>query len=257
MNVMELTTINSMAFKSFFNSIKNVLTDVTMKFAATGLELVDIDEKQKFLINLNMDASNFEKYAITKSNIIIGINVFNFFKSIKSVKTDDTLRIYIQEEDYAHGIVSHINIQFVNITTKQVKTQKLKLIEPDAVLLEFPTNLPSSCVVKMGSREFQKLIKDQSQLASVINIKTTDKGLHFLCVGDFSSVETHKPTEFIKAPTDEIDNMYLTKYLTQAIKSTALSESVEIYLDQTTPLLLKYDVSNLGTVMFCIASLDK
>ena len=55
MNVFEFTTINSMAFKSFFNSIKNVLTDVTMSMKPDGLEITNIDDKQTFLINMTMN----------------------------------------------------------------------------------------------------------------------------------------------------------------------------------------------------------
>ena len=57
--------------------------------------------------------------------------MFHLFKLINSIDNDDTLTIYIENNDYADGIVSHLALKFENGEIKQCKTQKLRLIEPE------------------------------------------------------------------------------------------------------------------------------
>ena len=57
--------------------------------------------------------------------------MFHLFKLINSIDNDDTLTIYIENNDYYDGIVSHLALKFENGDIKKCKTQKLKLIEPE------------------------------------------------------------------------------------------------------------------------------
>ena len=77
--------------------------------------------------------------------------MFHLFKLINTIDNDDTLTIYIEEKDYSDGIVEYLGLKFENGDIKQMKTQKLKLIEPDEEELDMPSvkfssviNLPSS-----------------------------------------------------------------------------------------------------------------
>ena len=49
---------------------------------------------------ISLRASNFEFYECKKEKIIIGVNMFHLFKLINSIDNDDTLTIYIENNDF-------------------------------------------------------------------------------------------------------------------------------------------------------------
>ena len=64
--------------------------------------------------------------------------MFHLFKLINTIDNDETLTIYIENDDYNDGIVEYLGLKFENGDIKQCKTQKLRLIEPDTEELNVP-----------------------------------------------------------------------------------------------------------------------
>ena len=83
-----------------------------------------MDKSHTILAHLFLDASKFEEYYCKYDKIIIGVNMFHLFKLINSIDNDDTLTIYIDENEYSDGIVDNY-IQFENGDVRQVKEQNL------------------------------------------------------------------------------------------------------------------------------------
>ena len=52
--------------------------------------------------------------------------MFHLFKLITSIDNDDTLTIYIENDDYVDGVVTELGLKFENGDIKQCKKQKLK-----------------------------------------------------------------------------------------------------------------------------------
>lgn len=117
--------------------------------------------------------------------------MFHLFKLINSIDNDDTLTIYIENADYAEGIVSHLALKFENGEIKQCKTQKLRLIEPDPEELEYP-DVKFSSIINLPSADFQKIIRDMSCISDKIEIKSVGNELIFKCSGQFASAEIHR-----------------------------------------------------------------
>ena len=98
--------------------------------------------------------------------------MFHLFKLINSIDNDDTLTIYIEESEYSDGIVNYLGLKFENGDIQQSKNQKLKLIEPDEEELELPS-VQFSSVINLPSTDFQKIIRDLSNISERLEIKVS------------------------------------------------------------------------------------
>ena len=220
-----------------------------------------MDKSHTILAHLYLPAQNFEFYECKKEKIIIGVNMFHLFKLINSIDNDDTLTMYIENNDYIDGIVSHLALKFENGNIKQCKTQKLKLIEPDQEELTYP-DVKFSSIINLPSGDFQKIIRDLSCISEKLEIKSVGNELIFKCFGQFASAEIHRAEtdggmEFkVKQDSSKIiQGEFSLKNLGYFIKCTNLCPQIEIYLENDLPLVVKYDVASLGSIRLCLSSL--
>ena len=98
---------------------------------------------------------------------------------------------YIEENEYSDGIVDYLGLKFENGDIKQCKNQKLKLIEPDEEELEVP-GVKFSSVINLPSADFQKIIRDLSNISERLEIKSVGNELIFKCQGPFAFAEIRR-----------------------------------------------------------------
>jgi proliferating cell nuclear antigen len=187
--------------------------------------------------------------------------MFHLFKLINSIDNDDTLTIYIENDDYVDGITSHLGLKFENGDIRQCKTQKLRLIEPETDELEVPDVVFSS-IINLPSSDFQKIIRDLSCISDKLEIKSVANELIFRCSGQFASAEIHRmesdgSMEFIlkQDASKIIQGEFSLKNLGYFIKCTNLCSQIEVYLENDLPLVVKYNVASLGEIKLALAPL--
>ena len=220
-----------------------------------------MDKSHTILVHLSLEAHNFELYECKMDKIIIGVNMFHLFKLINSIDNDDTLTIYIEEADYTDGIVQYLGLKFENGSIKQHKIQKLRLIEPDSDELAVP-DVKFSSVLNLPSVDFQKIIRDLSCISDKLEIKSVGNELIFKCSGQFASAEIHRAESdgsmsFVvqQEAKKVIQGEFSLKNLGYFIKCTNLCPQIEVYLENDLPLVVKYNVASLGTIMLCLSNL--
>ena len=136
--VLIIKTVQIAPFRTLMTALKDILLETNITFKKDGIRIINMDKSHTILAHLFLDANKFEHYYCKYPKIIIGVNMFHLFKLINSIDNDDTLTIEIDESEYTDGIVDHLGLKFENGDIKQVKEQKLKLIEPDEEELELP-----------------------------------------------------------------------------------------------------------------------
>jgi proliferating cell nuclear antigen len=260
-NVLTIKTVQIAPFRTLMTALKDILLETNISFQQDGIRIINMDKSHTILVHLYLAASNFEFYECQKEKIIIGVNMFHLFKLINSIDNDDTLTIYIENNDYFDGIVSHLALKFENGEIKQCKTQKLKLIEPEQDELEVP-DVKFSSILNLPSTDFQKIIRDLSCLADKVEIKSVGNDLFFMCQGQFASAVIHRSEadesmKFIlkQDPSKVIQGEFSLKNLGYCIKCTNLSQQIEIYLENDLPLVVKYNVASLGELKMAIVPL--
>ena len=260
-NVLTIKTVQIAPFRTLMTALKDILLETNITFDKTGIRIINMDKSHTILAHLCLNAENFEFYECKKDKIIIGVTMFHLFKLINTIDNDDTLTIYIENADYVDGIVSHLALKFENGDIKQCKTQKLRLIEPEMEELQYP-NVKFSSIINLPSSDFQKIIRDLSCISDKIEIKSVGNELIFKCSGQFASAEIHRAESdgnmgfILKQDASKIiQGEFSLKNLGYFIKCTNLCSQIEVYLENDLPLVVKYDVASLGSIMLCLSSL--
>jgi proliferating cell nuclear antigen len=242
-------------------ALKDILIETNITFQPDGIRIINMDKSHTVLVHLYLPSTNFEFYECKKDKIIVGVNMFHLFKLINCIDNDDTLTIYIENSDYADGIVSHLALKFENGEIKQCKTQKLRLIEPEEEELNYP-EVQFSSVINLPSTDFQKIIRDLSCISEKIEIKSVGNELIFKCSGQFASAEIHRAESdggmeyILKQDSSKIiQGEFSLKNLGYFIKCTNLCSQIELYLENDLPLVVKYNVASLGEIKLCLCAL--
>jgi proliferating cell nuclear antigen len=133
----------------------------------------------------------------------------------------------------------------------------LKMLDIDEDELRIP-NIQLDSVITMQSNDFQRMCRDMMNISDIIEITSDNNQLKLSCNGDFASQETviGEANHGLRCTTQQeepVSGRYSLKYINLFTKSTNLSNLLEIYLKPNFPLMLKYNVANLGDIMFCLA----
>tara|TARA_B100000886_G_scaffold71038_2_gene45203 strand:+ start:21099 stop:21911 length:813 start_codon:yes stop_codon:yes gene_type:complete len=260
-NVLTIKTVQISPFRTLMTALKDILLETNISFQKDGIRIINMDKSHTILAHLYLAAENFELYECEEEKIIIGVNMFHLFKLINSIDNDDTLTIYIERSDYSDGITSHLGLKFENGDIKQCKTQKLRLIEPDAEEMTIP-DVQFSSIINLPSSDFQKIIRDLSCISEKLEIKSVGTELIFKCQGQFASAEIHRAEsdgsmEFLmkQDASKIVQGEFSLKNLGYFIKCTNLCSQIEMYLENDLPLVVKYHVASLGEIKLCLAPL--
>ena len=241
---MKLVTIQASAVKSTFEVLKDILNDINVYFKPDGVYITTLDTARTSLVDMFLDAENFEEYQCECDEIIAGINISNTFKLLKTITNNDVLSIEIITKEY-------MNIEITSESKKTSTKFQLKLLDINESRIEVP-EIEMSTVTTLPSTDFQRLCRDMSNIGTDIEIKRNGKEICFSCQGDFANQETS-----IETPDEsqEISGLYSLKYLNIFTKATSMCASVQIIQETGNRfLILKYNVANLGELKFYLAT---
>ena len=259
-NKLTIKTVQIAPFRILMAALKDILLETNIVFTKQGIKIINMDKTHTILVHLFLKAENFEFFECKEEKIIVGVNILHLFKLITTIDNDDTLTIYIENDDYNEGIVTELGLKFENGNIKQSKIQKLKLIEPEQDELEIP-DVKFSSVINMPSNDFQKIIRDLAAISEKIEIKSVEDELIFKCSGQFAKAEIRRSENnanmqiLNKQHNKIIQGEYSLKNLLYFIKCTNLCNQIEIYLENNRPLIVKYNVASLGEIKMCLSSL--
>ena len=259
--ILNIKTVQISPFRTLMTALKDILLETNITFTPSGIKIINMDKSHTVLVHMMLLAENFELFSCKTDKIIIGVNMFHLFKLITSIDNDDTLTIYIDNNDYNDGIVSYLSLKFENSDIKQCKIQKLRLIEPDNDILEYP-DVTFSSTINLPSSDFQKIIRDLSAISDRLEMKSVGSELIFKCSGNFASAEINRAEsdggmEFLTKQSNSkiIQGIFSLKNLGYFIKCTNLCNQLEIYLENDLPLVVKYNVASLGEIKLCLSPL--
>ena len=251
MNLLEFHTVQASAFRILIEALKEILTDANFEFDENGLKIVAMDSTHTVLVHLRLNSENLEKY-VCKQKQTLGINLLNFYKLMKIMGNNDTLKLYVTDDN-----TSVLNIEIENSDKNSVTKFKLNLMDLNNKQIDIP-QAEFESVITMPSVDFQKICRDMSNISDEIEIKSVGDQLIFSCKGQFAEQETSVGTSngglsFLHNDQVLIQGIYSLNYLVLFSKCTNLCNSVEIYLKNDFPLITKYNIASLGEIKLCLA----
>ena len=251
--IVEAKTVQTGAIKQCNEALKEILTDANIEWSDKGLKIITLDPSNTILVHLKLEKENFE-YFYCKHKIFVGINVLNLFKLLRTLTNNDALTLFIEEDN-----INQLGIRIENGEKNTLTTYYLNLIEVDETSYQIPPAQFES-IITMPSGEFNKICRDMSNLTDIIEIKSVGSQLIFSCKGDFATQETimgetDSGLTFVKSCGEEniIQGHYNLKHLVLFTKCTNLCQSIEMYMKNNFPIVIKFTVGSLGSLKLALA----
>lgn len=255
--ILVIQTVQSNVIKTLCDVLKETLNDVNFIFTPAsndgtegGLRVMAMDGSHVALVHLRLYPDRFETYRCDEKTQV-GLNMNNLFKLIKIVTNMDIVTFFIKASNR-----HELGVKIENSDKNTSTTFHLKMLDIDEDELRIP-DIQLESVITMQSNDFQRMCRDMLNISDIIEITSVNNELKMSCNGDFAAQETviGEATHGLKFTNcdEEISGRYSLKYINLFTKSTNLSNILEIYLKPNFPLMLKYNVANLGDIMFCLA----
>lgn len=253
-----IRTVQSSAVRILIEALKEILSEANFQFDETGIRVITMDSSHSMLVHLKLDAEKFQTFHCPQKTII-GVGLLNLYKMIKTLNNSSILSLFIEKHDE-----NRLGIRIENNEKCSSTVYKLNIMDLNNEVLTFPPAEFAS-VITMPSSDFQKICRDMYNLSDLIEIKSIDEKLILSCQGDFAEQETvlyndsgesgEGSNSFTIEHTGEniIQGVYNLKYLVLFTKCTNLSNSIEIYMKNDFPLILKYSCASLGNIKLVLA----
>jgi len=283
------------AIKSLIEALKEIFRDVCIKFTPKvtkplesdptktrttgGMYITALNSNSNILVRLHLEADKFCYYKCTpeanKNYIMLGVNMSNLFKLIKFLNNDDELYMIYNKMNR-----NLLNLQYVNNQKRFTSNYYLNLLDlkEDNIVIG---KQKFDFVITMPSNDFHSLIKNMSIISEKVDIKfinTNDNySLIFSCTGEFASQESvfHGSTSVQSEnnminvvknddeddPTtkndDIIQGVYALNALSLFSRCSSLCPTIELYIRNDSPLVIKYRVADMGSVHLILSPMNE
>jgi len=249
--VLLLKSIQGNAIRTLFEVLKEIVHDVNLRIDSTGVKLLTLDGARCALVYMRLRADAFEEFRC-EGSFNLGINMASMFKLVKTSGSHDTITLYMDS-----ATNNELGIKIQNAEKNSVTDFKLKLLDVDDEIMTLP-DVEFESVITMPSAFFQRMCRDMLNISDTIVIKSCGSQLVLGCNGDFARQETvigeTDAGMNIAAKTDKtIEGRFSLKYLSLFCKASNLSNTIELFLKESYPLILKYNVASLGELRFGVA----
>ena len=257
-NIFEIKTVQSGAFRTLIEALKEILTEANIEVDPQGIKIMAVDETHTVLVYMRLHSDKFETFYCPAKHVL-GVNMIYFFKLIKTMGNNDSLSLYLPANN-----PNKLGIRMDNAEKSTVTNYFLKLFDTDVEDIQIPS-LNFTSIIHMPSVDLQKICRDMNALGEKLDVEITSSAtdLIFKCIGDFAEQETiisentmnsnmkvHKSSE---NAVEIVQGIFQLKHLVLFTKCTSLCPSIEIYLKNDYPLILRYIVANLGEIKLVLA----
>ena len=244
--------MQSSVFRTLIDATKEIVVDANIVFDPRGILVKTIDESCNAMIHMRLNGDKFEEYICT-GTFVCGVSLLHLYKLLKTMSTTDVLMMYQRKGTNDLGIRIEHN--------KRAKTNLFKLHLLDLNKREFEPFAPEfDQAIRINSSEFHKIIREMKDISPQIDIRCHDTTLSFKSVnGSFADAEMFlaiAPNEGSRS-SKLVQGIFCLRYLSMFTKCTPLSRDVNIYLKNDYPLILQYQVSDLGMIQLVLMMEDR
>ncbi|XP_019104903.2 proliferating cell nuclear antigen-like [Beta vulgaris subsp. vulgaris] len=252
--MLELRLAQGNLLKKVLEPIKDLVNDANFDCTPTCLSLQG-HTPMAFVV-LSLRAEGFEHYKCDR-NISMGMNLTYMAKMLKCADNDDIITIKADDDES-----DKVHFVFENPNQSKISDLEMNLMDIDSERLGIPEG-EHHATVRMPSAEFSRICKDLSSIGDTVEISVTEEGLKFSTTGEFASANIicKHNTKVEKAEEATIIEMnkavslpFALRYMNSFIKATPLSNTVTISLSSEFPLMVQYDIAEMGYIRFYLAS---
>jgi len=234
-------------FKRTIELIKDILEDINIKFIKDkGIQIISLNEMKTEIVNLILYSNNFEKFVCDKTTII-RLNIKILYKLIKNIDKNDLLNLNINDDS--------MNILNVNIKGKSIKTCELNLLELEEDH-DLKLSLDNDLKITMLSNDFYDISKEFVGMSDYI-LFNVNKDVNIEGSGKIAKIKFKLNDIEIENKEDSTvsEKFEITDILVFS-KFYKLSENINIYLKKESPIILHYNIKNMGNLFLYITPIN-
>lgn len=257
--IFEFKTLKGVIIKNLIEVVKQYIKETNLYISSEGVKISSIDSSKNSFTFIKLEADKFESFECTEK-CVVGVNIEYLYKSIKHCDRKEVLSMYILENDD--------DFLYLEITNPIVgksrvyKIQRLSLDNDDNFNVE---NIQFDYVINIPTFQFQKIIKDMGILGGkIVEIKSIGKQLIFECNDGIVQSTTRlneiqegceenneydlsdKSIKFEQTNNKIVQGKFKLVCLMDFIKSSQLCDNMNLLLANDKPLVLEYNIANLG-----------
>ena len=255
--ILEVHTVQVQGFKGTLEAIKDLLNECNIHFDKYGMKIKTIDGRHIALVHIRYDYDKFD-FFYCERDLSIGVNIANLLKVLKNVGQNDTLQLFVKRDDYDRA-----GIRIQNAEKGAVHEFYIKLMDLDDNDIDIPETEFAN-IISMPSSDLHSLCKQYKEFATEIDIKSVGDKVIFSFTGQETTGKSilHNNENGLLVQKVDIDGdggdeivqaKFILKYLVLFSKAYNLSNTVEIFLKNDYPMVLKYTIADLGTLKYCLA----
>lgn len=257
----EARLLQGSVLKKILEAIKDLVNEANFDCSSTGIKLQAMDSNHVSLVALNLKSEGFEHFRADRK-LALGINLGSMSKILKCSGNDDIITLKAEDSGDA------VTFMFESPKQTRISHFSLKLMDIDSEHLGIPST-EYKCVVKMPSTEFQRIVKEIATMGDTCKISTSKDGVKFSVSGDLGTgsivckqtatdddneEESDKDNDKITIKMEEeVSLRFALRYLNFFAKATSLSPYVSLKMSPDVPLVVEYDMGDMGTLRFYLA----
>lgn len=259
------TTTNGVAFRAVWDAQAHTgLREVTLRIDAEGITITTITPAQNMVVHVLLEQSSFGDWGLQEQEVLVPITLAAVQRALRGVTNKDTITLSIAYDD-----PKHLLFRVFNEFTQTCVVHKVLILVMPYEKITIPDKQVDRQVC-MPSNEFAKYIKDFSPLAKTLGFFVDANTFCITADGDMcESKAVIRPKENIRGEKygngtisiglgrngrKTAGGQYNSKYLMSVIKATNLDEQVYLYLTDEAPLLIRYNVGIMGSIVFILAN---
>ena len=260
-----MRTSQAMAIKVAIEALKELLSEVNFYIFKDGI--IEVTTKNKFAnIIIIMRLAKFEIFHCDEDKII-GVNIDGLNKILKSVSNNDVLTLYLGKNKTDE---LGIEIDKPEDAYRFTYNERLMDLEADDDVRNKLQDINYKSIIKISSNVFPSICK-QMMIGggSKVSIISKNNSLLFDCQTKNRTIrvelkDINKPEENDEGNRtliinrdkkgEIIENTYELKFLNLFNKCASLGKYIEMYFENDYPLILKYNVGQLGDIKFILSN---
>jgi proliferating cell nuclear antigen len=237
-------TVQANVIKACVEILKDIIFEATLIFCEDGIKLTSMDSSKTSLVYLKLESDSFEEYVCT-SQTPVGVSLLTLYKLAKTASSNDVITLYMKKSTpYELGILIESSSNKTNFS--------LKVLDLSVQDITLP-NFEYDHVINLNSGMFQRLVRDMQYLGQNVTLRSNGKVVNLSCIGDFASQETVLGEDDGEGGEMTFNSTYSLKYLSLFSKASNLANTLTLYIHDSHPLILEFDVGSLGTLKFLLS----
>lgn len=247
-----MKTVQSIVFRTVVDAMKEIVADANIIFSPDGIIVKAVDQSQNAMIHLRLEANQFEEY-MCEGTHICGVALLHFHRLLKTMSSTDVLMIYMRR-----NATGNLDIRVDNNKKAKSSHYQLFLLELPQQNIK-PITPDYKHAISIESSEFHKIVREMKDISNNLDIQCHRNTIRFKSVhGHFAEAticlgimrEQNIQQEEI------VQGIFNLRYLAMFTKCTTLSNHTILFLKNDFPLIVQYDVSNIGTIQLVLMMED-